>query len=47
MNEARRILSELVVIASATLPVWRDAAIVVLAGIVIGCIWLYVEALDV
>jgi cytochrome c biogenesis factor len=27
-----------------TLPWWRDSAIVILAGIVIGALWLYAEA---
>jgi hypothetical protein len=37
-------VQEFIYLAAAYLPVWRDAAIVLLAGVVIGCLWLYAEA---
>lgn len=46
MTEARRILAELAVAAGNTLPIWRDSAIALLAAVVIGCVWVYVEAID-
>jgi len=33
-------MSDFLHIAADTLPIWRDAAIVVLFGIIIGCVWL-------
>lgn len=38
-----KILQELLLIAAEYLPVWRDAAIIVLALVVIGCLRLAVE----
>ena len=40
MTETRRAIAELAHIAAQTLPIWRDAAIVLLALVIIGCLWL-------
>jgi hypothetical protein len=37
-------LQSVLLAAATTVHVWRDVAIMVLAGIVIGCLWLYAEA---
>jgi hypothetical protein len=29
-----------------TMPVWRDTVVAVLALVVIGCIWFYVEVIE-
>ena len=34
-------LGEMLQIAAATMPIWRDAVMMLLAGIVIGSLWLY------
>lgn len=40
------VLGELLQIAAATLPVWRDAALATLAAVVIACLWLYASLMD-
>jgi hypothetical protein len=37
-------LQSVLLAAATTVHVWRDVAIMVLAGIVIACLWLYAEA---
>jgi hypothetical protein len=39
-------LSDMLYFAADTVPVWRPFAIVVLVGIVIGCIVFYLEVTD-
>jgi len=39
-------LSDMLYFAADTVPVWRPIAIVVLFGIVIGCIVFYLEVMD-
>ena len=33
--------------AAASLPIWRDTVVAALAGIVIGCLWLYATLIEV
>lgn len=44
MADLARALQAALFTAATTLDLWRDAAIVVLAGIVIGALWFYAEA---
>lgn len=44
MSEIRRILADLGPVAAASLPIWRDAVVAVLALVVVGCLWFYAEA---
>jgi hypothetical protein len=37
-------LQSVLLTLAGTVHVWRDSAIVILAGIVIGALWLYAEA---
>ena len=39
-------MSDLLNIAAATLPVWRDSVIAVLAFIVIGCLFIAAQVFD-
>ena len=40
------ILSDLAHIAADTLPVWRDSAVALLAGVVIASLWFYASATE-
>jgi hypothetical protein len=37
-------LGHIIQTAAGTLPLWRDLAIVILAGLVIVCLWFYASA---
>ena len=39
-------LSDMLYIAADTLPVWRDSAVALLAGIVIASLWFYASATE-
>lgn len=45
MPELARQVQALVLAVATSVDLWRDAAIVVLAGVVIGCLWFYAEAI--
>lgn len=36
-------LQDIILGLADTIVLWRDIAVVILAGIVIGCLWLYVS----
>jgi cytochrome c biogenesis factor len=44
MSEFYERLQTLVLTMADTMDIWRDVAIMLLAGIVIGCLWYYAEA---
>ena len=39
-------LRDVLYLAADTLPVWRDSAVVLLAGVVIACLWFYASAIE-